>query len=226
MKSLFAYILFISFSLCQNYTSTNPSRDGIGKIYLGREISKIMGHMGANWLERVSRENDERPDLVLKAMNLKSDQIVADFGAGSGYYTRRIAPLCSLVFAVDIQKEMLEINKKGMLAEGLSNAQYILSSAKKTNLPDQSIDYLIMVDVYHELEFPYETMLDIRRALKDKGEVVLVEFKEEDKRVMIKPLHKMSKKQIRLEMKNVGFSLSKDFNYLPQQHLMFFKKDK
>ena len=112
MKRLYLIIFLIGYIYSQNYTYVKPSRDGIGKIYMGREISGIMGHRGAGWLERSSRGYEERPDLVIKALKLDKSDIVADFGAGSGYFTKRLAPLCSLVYAVDIQKEMININKK------------------------------------------------------------------------------------------------------------------
>ena len=125
MKRLYLTIFLISFIYSQNYTYVKPSRDGIGKIYMGREISGIMGHRGAGWLERSSRGYEERPDLVIKALKLGKSDIVADFGAGSGYFTKRLAPLCSLVYAVDIQKEMININKGQMNEAGIKNVLFI-----------------------------------------------------------------------------------------------------
>lgn len=217
-------ILLTSFLFSQEYTHTKPSRDGTGKYFLGREISTIMGHMGASWLDRSSREKEERPDLVIKALNLDKTQIVADFGAGSGYFTHRIASKCSLVYAVDIQQEMLVLNKKKMEEKNIKNVIFTLGAEKNTNLPKESIDYLIMVDVYHELEFPYEIMRDIYGVLKNNGKVVLVEYKQEDPRIMIKPLHKMSVEQIRKEMEYSGFELSQSYKKLPRQHMLFFNK--
>ena len=217
-------ILLTSFLFSQEYTYTKPSKDGTGKYFLGREISTIMGHMGAPWLDRFSREKEERPELVIKALNLDRTQIVADFGAGSGYFTHRIASKCSLVYAVDIQKEMLVLNKKKMEEKNIKNVIFTLGAEKNTNLPKESIDYLIMVDVYHELEFPYEIMRDIYGVLKNNGKVVLVEYKEEDPKIMIKPLHKMSVKQIRKEMEYSGFELNQSYKKLPRQHMLFFNK--
>ena len=217
-------ILLTSFLFSQEYTYTKPSKDGTGKYFLGREISTIMGHTGAPWLDRSSREKEERTDLVIEALNLNRTQIVADFGAGSGYFTHRIASNCSLVYAVDIQKEMLVLNKKKMDEKNIKNVIFTLGAEKNTNLPKESIDYLIMVDVYHELEFPYEIMRDIYGVLKNNGKVVLVEYKQEDPRIMIKPLHKMSVKQIRKEMEYSGFELSQSYKILPRQHMLFFNK--
>ena len=217
-------IFLISFIYSQNYTYVKPSRDGIGKIYMGREISGIMGHRGAGWLERSSRGYEERPDLVIKALKLGKSDIVADFGAGSGYFTKRLAPLCSLVYAVDIQKEMININKGQMNEAGIKNVLFILGDEKETNLSKESIDYLIMVDVYHELEFPYEIMKDIYSSMKNNGKVVLVEYRKEDPKLMIKPLHKMSVKQVQKEMINSGFEFHKSYEGLQRQHMLFFNK--
>ena len=224
IKRYWLLVVFVSLLLGQDYAYVKSSRDGIGKVYLGREISGIMGHMGASWLDRASREIEERPELVINALGLNRNDVVADFGAGSGYFTEKIAPLCSLVYAVDIQSEMIEINKRKMQSKDIRNVNFILGAEKLTNLPKESIDYLIMVDVYHELEFPYEIMQDIYRAMKDNGRVVLVEYRKEDPKVMIKPLHKMSVKQIRKEMNNSGFELNRSFEGLPRQHMLFFNK--
>ena len=205
-KRYWLLVVFVSLLLGQDYTYVKSSRDGIGKIYLDREISGIMGHMGAPWLDRASREIEERPDLVINALGLNRNDVVADFGAGSGYFTEKIAPLCSLVYAVDIQREMIELNKRKMKRKEIKNVNFILGGEKVTNLPKESIDYLIMVDVYHELEFPYEIMRDIYGVLKNNGKVVLVEYKQEDPKIMIKPLHKMSVKQIRKEMESVSYT--------------------
>ena len=224
IKCYWLLIVFVSSLLGQYYTYIKASRDGTGKIYLGREISTIMGHMGAPWLDRTSREIEERPDLVINSLNLISSDVVSDFGAGSGYFTQKIAPLCSLVYAVDIQSEMIDINKRKMQSKGIRNVNFILGAEKITNLPKESIDYLIMVDVYHELEFPYEIMQDVYRAMKYNGKVVLVEYRKEDPKIMIKPLHKISIKQIRKEMRNSGFELNRSFQGLPRQHMLFFNK--
>jgi len=224
IKRYWLLVVFVSLLLGQDYAYVKSSRDGIGKVYLGREISGIMGHMGAPWLDRASREIEERPELVINALGLNRNDVVADFGAGSGYFTEKIAPLCSLVYAVDIQSEMIEINKRKMQSKDIRNVNFILGAEELTNLPKESIDYLIMVDVYHELEFPYEIMQDIYRAMKDNGRVVLVEYRKEDPKVMIKPLHKMSVKQIRKEMNNSSFELNRLFEGLPRQHMLFFNK--
>ena len=180
MKLLYFIILFLRLIFCQNYTYQDTSFDGIGKFYFQREISKVMGHQGANWLERSSRESEEHSRKVVKNLNLNLTDIVSDFGSGSGYFTRKIAPLCSLVYAVDIQEEMHAINKDFLSQNDIDNVEFITGGYKTTNLPLNKIDLLLMVDVYHELEFPHEIMEDIYDKLKPSGNLVLVEYRGED----------------------------------------------
>ncbi len=224
MKLLYFIVLFQSLIFSQTYKFGEPSIDGIGKFYFQREISKVMGHQGINWLERSSRESEEHPSKVVNNLDLGLTDVVADFGSGSGYFTRKIAPLCSLVYAVDIQEEMHAINKSLLSKNNIDNVELIIGGHKKTNLPLGKIDMLLMVDVYHELEFPYEIMTDIYSKLKTRGRLVLVEYRKEDEELMIKPLHKMSEQQITLEIESVGFSLEKNLGILPTQHMLFFKK--
>ncbi len=210
--------------LSQDYVFKKPSRDGIGKFYKGREISKVMGHFGAAWLERKSRSVEENPMLAVELLNLKKNMIVADFGAGTGYFTSYLAEQCSLVFAIDIQPEMIELNKKNMKSKNLKNVEYILNTPKKTMLPTNSVDLILLVDVYHELEFPYEVLNDMKKSLKPNGLIVLLEFRAEDPRVPIKPLHKMSVSQISKEMNFIGMELFQNIQKLPRQHMLFFKQ--
>ncbi len=230
MHKFSTFLLFVLINcyfsplLSQYYTNKKPSRDGIGKFYQGREISKIMGHYGAAWLERISRTNEERPQLAIELLNLERNMVVADFGAGTGYFTAFLAEECSLIFAVDIQLEMLEINKKNMLSKNVKNVKYILNSPKKTELPTNSLDLILLVDVYHELEFPYEVINDMKNSLKNNGTIVLIEFRAEDPSVPIKALHKMSVSQITKEMNFAGMKLHKNIQKLPRQHMLLFKK--
>ena len=226
IKILLTLFIFFNFEiLAQEYDYKQSSKDGIGKFYQNREISKVMGHLGASWLERNSRENEENSKLLVKNLNLNKDMVVADIGAGTGYYTSRMAKLSKLVYAVEIQQEMLKINKKNMLKSGIENVEYVLCNVKDPKLPLNSVDLAIFVDVYHELEYPFEVISNLKKYLKPSGIIVLVEFRMEDKFLNIKKLHKMSKKQIIKEMKYVGFTLDKTFNRLPIQHMLFFKKN-
>jgi ubiquinone/menaquinone biosynthesis C-methylase UbiE len=202
------------------------SPDGIGKFYQGREIAKVMGHTGASWLERPSREDEEQPSKIVNAIDLKPNDVVADIGAGTGYLSFRMAPLIpkGKVFAVDIQPEMLDIIKSLKKDKNISNVEPILATVNNPNLPLESVDLAIMVDAYHEFEYPLEVMQGIVSALKPGGRVVLVEYRGENPFVMIKALHKMSQKQVKKEMQAVGLLHRETKNLLPQQHLMVFEK--
>lgn len=208
----------------QSYSFQTPTRDGIGKIYQGREISKVMGHLGASWLERSTRIDEENPNLAIDLLQLRKDMLVADLGAGTGYFTSKMAPKCSVVYAVDIQQEMLDLNAKQMSKKGIKNVEFILGSNNQTGLPKNTLDLVLLVDVYHELENPYEIMNDIKLALNDSGKVVLLEYRKEDPSVPIKPLHKMSIDQMIKEMNFIGLKLHMNIQKLPIQHMLIFSK--
>jgi SAM-dependent methyltransferase len=202
----------------------NP--DGIGKFYMGREIAKVMGHTGALWLERPSREAEEKPSQVVNALNLNPDDVVADIGAGTGYMSFRIAPLLTKgkVFAVDIQPEMLDIIEFLKKENHVTNVESILATLTNPNVPANSVDLALMVDAYHEFENPKEVMEGIFQGLKPGGRVVLVEYRGENPFIMIKPLHKMTQRQVKKEMQAIGLVWRETKNLLPQQHLMVFEK--
>ena len=221
---LFSIMIHTSLGLAQSYTYKSPSRDGIGKIYQGREISKVMGHLGASWLERSSRANEESPNLAVDLLGLKKDMIVADFGAGTGYFTSKLARKCSIVYAVDIQQEMLDLNAKQMRNKNINNVKFILGFTDRTGLPKNSLDLVILVDVYHELENPLEIMNDIKSSLNQTGKVALIEYRKEDPTVPIKPLHKMSVEQVVKEMSQVNLKLHSNIQELPRQHMLIFSK--
>jgi ubiquinone/menaquinone biosynthesis C-methylase UbiE len=216
-------------ALIQNssvYSYRKPSSDGIGKVYMGREIAEVMGHQGAAWLERSDRRTEEQPQKLIDALALKPTDTVADIGAGTGYISFQIASRLpqGKVLAVDIQPEMIEILKTRSKEKKAFNVQPILSMEKSPNLPPSSIDLAIMVDAYHEFNYPREMMAAIAQALKPQGRVALVEYRAEDPRVFIKPHHKMSQAQVRKEMAAVGLSWKETQAVLPQQHLMIFSR--
>lgn len=208
------------------YTMQAPSGGGIGKLYMGREISEVMGHRGAVWLERSTRTIEERPDAVVAHMALEPDHVVADLGAGTGYFTFRIAPQVPLgrVYAVDIQREMLDIIRKRIARQGIQNVTPVLGTTTDPRLAPNSIDALLLVDAYHEFSHPYEMMNAVMKALKPGGRVFLVEYRAEDPTVSIKRLHKMSVAQARMEMEAVGLSWLQTLEFLPTQHFMVFEK--
>jgi len=226
LNIILLYYLFFQTGLVwtQSYSFQTPTRDGIGKIYQGREISKVMGHLGASWLERSTRVDEENPNLAIDLLQLRKDMLVADLGAGTGYFTSKMAPKCSVVYAVDIQQEMLDLNAKQMSKKGIKNVEFILGSNNQTGLPKNTLDLVLLVDVYHELENPYEIMNDIKLALNDSGKVVLLEYRKEDPSVPIKPLHKMSIDQMIKEMNFIGLKLHMNIQKLPIQHMLIFSK--
>lgn len=204
------------------------SLDGIGKFYMGREIAKVMGHTEALWLERPSREVTEQPKQVVDALDLKPTDVVADIGAGTGYFSFRISPRVpeGKVLAVDIQPEMIDIMNFLKKENNVTNVEPILGSVTDPNLPDESVDLALMVDAYHEFEYPREVMEGVVRSLKPGGRVVLVEYRRENPFIPIKALHKMTQNQARKEMKAVGLQWLETKSFLPEQHLMVFEKPK
>ena len=186
-----------------------------------------MGWQGAAWLEREEREREERGDLLLRELGLKPGMAVADIGAGTGYYARRIAPLVGsggTVYAVDVQPEMIQMLGDLAKKANLSNIKPVLSTVDNVKLSDASIDLAIMVDVYHELEFPYEVMESVVRSLKPGGRVVYVEYRAEDPKVPIKPLHKMSEAQVKNEAAAHALVYERTAHTLPWQHVVVFRK--
>ncbi|MGB3138608.1 MAG: class I SAM-dependent methyltransferase [Nodosilinea sp.] len=209
-----------------DYQTISPSSDGIGKVYLGREIAQTMGHQGAGWLDRPSRVLQERPQAAIAALELRPTDVVADIGAGTGYFARRIAPLVpqGKVMAVDIQPEMLALLQAELEAKGIENVETVLSQLDDPHLPSDSIDLALMVDAYHEFANPREVMQGVVSALKPGGRVVLAEYRAENPLILIKRLHKMSVSQVRREMAAVGLEWVKTDDSLPEQHLLFFQK--
>ncbi|TVQ07123.1 MAG: methyltransferase domain-containing protein [Leptolyngbya sp. DLM2.Bin27] len=208
------------------YQTVAPSPDGIGRVYLGREIAQTMGHQGAGWLDRPSRVLQERPRAAIAALDLNPTDIVADVGAGTGYFARRIAPLVpqGKVLAVDIQPEMLALLQAELETQGIDNVEPVLGAVDDPNLPPNTVDLALMVDAYHEFAYPREVMAAVVAALKPGGRVVLAEYKAENPMIMIKRLHKMSVAQVRREMAAVGLTWVKTDDRLPEQHLLFFQK--
>ena len=193
---------------------------------MGREIAHVMGFSGAAWLERDERQKEENTALAIQNMKLKPTDVVADIGAGSGYYTFRMAKLVpqGKVYAVDIQDEMLQLLNTKKKQINAANVEAIKSTDSACNLPDNSVDLAIMVDVYHELSYPHEMLQSIRKALKKDGKLLLIEYRGEDAYVPIKPLHKTTIAQINKEMQANGFTLAYDGEFLPIQHFLEYGK--
>lgn len=209
------------------YTAVPASPDGIGKVYLGREIAKVMSFHGADWLERPERIEEERPELLLTALELKAGMTVADIGAGTGYYSWRMAQRVGArgtVYAVDIQPEMIKLLEQQMSKRGAANVKALLGTLTDPGLPPAGIDLALMVDVYHELEYPYEMLAAIVHALKPGGRLVFVEFRAGDASVPIKALHTMSEAQVRKEAEVHALAWVRTVRDLPWQNAVVFRK--
>ena len=232
MKKLILFLLIvpiISFSQITNYNKYIYKKgdiNGIGKWYMGREIAHVMGFQGIGWLERSSREKEENVSTLIQNMKIESNDIIADIGAGSGYHSFRMASLAKngVVYAVDIQSEMLAAINRRIELNKIKNIKTILGNEKSIQLPNNSVDKILMVDVYHEFNFPREMIRSIKNALKPNGKLFLVEYRDEDPRVPIKKIHKMSEKQAEKEMGAAGFKLIENISNLPWQHCMIFIK--
>ncbi len=208
------------------YGSCKPSKDGIGRTYMGREIAQVMGHPGIGWLERSDREKEEAPTKAIALLDLAPDAVLADIGAGSGYYSFRIARKLpkGKVVAVDIQPEMIDFLEKESDKLGVKNVQPHLGTIESVQLPPASIDAALMVDAYHEFDHPVEMLASLRIALKSKGRIYLLEYRAEDDNVPIKTHHKMTEAQARKEFEAAGFKFVINKPDLPWQHLLIFEK--
>ena len=210
----------------ETYTYKKGDYSGIGKWYMGREIAYVMGYQGIGWLERPEREYEENTSKLIRNLDIQPNDVIADIGAGSGYHVFKMAPLAKdgKVYAVDIQKEMLNAIQQENETQELDNILLIKGTEKSTNLPENTIDKILMVDVYHEFSFPVEMLASMKKALKPNGEIYLVEYRAEDDSVPMKQLHKMSEKQAVKEFEAAGFKLLKNISNLPWQHCMIFIK--
>jgi predicted methyltransferase len=196
--------------------------------YMGREIAQTMHFAGAPWLTRDSRDREEEPAKLMKALDLKAGQTVCDLGCGNGFYTLRLADAVGptgRVLAVEIQQEMLDLLARRAAKTEHKNIVPILGTVADPKLPENACDLVLLVDVYHEVDHPVEVLAGIRKGLKPSGRMVLVEFRAEDPNVPIKPEHKMSKAQILKEIPANGFKLVREFDELPWQHVMYFERD-
>lgn len=210
-----------------HYATVPASPDGIGKTYAGREIARVMSWHGASWLERPERVREERPDALLAALELAPGMQVADIGAGTGFYSWRMAERVGesgRVYAVEVQPQMLDFLGRQMARRGVTNVAPVLGTAVDPKLAPNSIDLALMVDVYHELEHPHEMLARLTEALKPGGRIVFVEYRAEDPAVPIKPLHKMSEAQVRKEAERHPLVWERTVTTLPWQHVIIFRK--
>jgi len=192
----------------------------------GRVIAQVMGYEGAAWLERPEREDEEQPSRAIAALDIKPGQVVADVGAGSGYYTvrlaKRVGPI-GRVFATDVQQQMLDFLMNRLARERLDNVELVLATDVDPRLPAGKLDLILMVDVYHELARPQDVLRRLRTALKPDGRLVLVEFRKESAWVPIREEHKMSIKVARMELEAEGYRFDRVIDVLPWQHILVFR---
>ena len=212
----------------ERYTVKSGDPNGINKWYMGRQIAHVMSHYGIEWLERKEREMEENTTQLLKNLAVQPGTAIADIGAGSGYHSTLLSKMVGTgkVYAVDVEPEMIAYLKNRIKLEGYKNIIPVLSTEQKVSLPANSIDIMLLVDVYHEFSFPYEMTLSMLEALKPSGKLVLVEFRAEDPNVPIKTIHKMSERQAVKEFKASGFLFEKNIGNLPWQHCLIFRKPK
>lgn len=208
------------------YSYKKPSDDGTGKVYMGREIAHVMSFEGVSWLERNTRQQEENTNLTIKTLPIAKNSVVADIGAGSGFYTFRIAKKVPLgqVYAVEIQDDAIQYLKDRSKRLKLNNITVVKGGEKSPALPENAIDLAIMVDVYHELSYPSEVLQSLKKSLKPKGKLLLIEYKGEDPDVAIKEAHKMTVKQVEKELKANGYRLIQNGQFLPIQHFLLFEK--
>ncbi len=221
-------LLVTSFASSQEepYTFKKGDYSGIGKWYINREIAHVMGYQGMSWLERDEREKEENTTTLLKNMNITESDAIADIGAGSGYHVFKMALIAKkgTIYAVDIQDEMLAAMQDKKADGSFSNVTLVKGSEKSANLKPNSVDKVLIVDVYHEMSFPYEMMLSLKEAMRDDAKLYLIEYRGEDPEVPIKRLHKMSEAQAVKELKAAGLVLDENIANLPWQHCMVFVK--
>ena len=204
--------------------SRRPLR--IGKLIKKRQIAPVLSVAHASWLTRPERDEEEQPDRVVEALNIREGATVVDLGAGVGYFTwrlaKRVGPQGSVI-AVDIQQGMLDLLAENLRQRGITNVDVVLASPDDPSLPRGQVDLVLLVDVYHELAEPEKTMEHVRQALKQDGRVVIIEYRKEDLSIPINPLHKMTVKEVRAEVEPVGYKLVEVLDFLPTQHILIFQ---
>ncbi|MEJ5964434.1 class I SAM-dependent methyltransferase [Pedobacter immunditicola] len=231
-NSAFILIIYSYTTICiaqsadSLYTFKEPSRNGTGKVYMGREIAQVMSFDGVAWLERKTRAREENTNLVISKLPIRKYTVVADIGAGSGFYTFRIAPLipAGKLYAVEIQDDAINYLKDRSKSLKFDHVVVVKGNERSPSLPLRSVDLAIMVDVYHELLYPKEFLKAIRAALKPDGKLLLLEYKLEDAAVNIIPEHKMSVVQVKKELEANGYTLVQLGKFLPLQHFLLFQK--
>jgi ubiquinone/menaquinone biosynthesis C-methylase UbiE len=227
VRSQVSVLAVLALAACAGKSSQPVPASG-SDSFEGRTIAQTMSFRGADWLDRPDRADREQPDKVLDALGITEGETVADVGAGTGYFTVRLARRVGLrgtVYATDLQPEMLRMLDARVTKEGLRNVQLVRAGDHETGLPDACCDLILMVDVYHELSDPQAILASLRHALKRSGRLVLVEYRGEDAAVAIKPEHKMTLVQIKREVGARGFHYLDSLEFLPDQRVVIFTRD-
>jgi ubiquinone/menaquinone biosynthesis C-methylase UbiE len=222
---LVAFALVAACSSSAPQPAPGSAAEPAARTYEGRPIAQTMSYLGADWLDRPDRAEREQPDRVLDALKLAPDSTAADVGAGTGYFTVRLAKRVKTVHATDLQPQMLRMLDVRLGKEHLTNVTLHLATDHDSGLPVGCCDLVMLVDVYHELSDPSGVMKTIRRALKTTGRLVLVEYRGEDPAVAIKPEHKMTLAQIKKELGELGFHFVDSLEMLPDQRVVIFTRD-
>ena len=199
----------------------------LGKVTRKRQIAPMFSAEYADWLTRPDRDSTEQPEKVLDALQIRQGWTVADVGAGVGYFTWRLAKRVGpkgKVIAVEVQQKMLDLMAENLKQQNITNVEMVLGGVRDPRLPENAVDLVLMVDVYHEFSEPEAMTAAVRRSLKPNGRLVLVEYRKEDPSVPILPLHKMSVEEVREEIEPLGFRLQQALEFLPTQHILIFTK--
>jgi len=214
-----AFTLAMAFAVAAQQTGTHPLS--------GRRFAQTMGVEGADWLDRSERDLEEDPDRAISVLKIEKGATVADVGAGSGYMTVKLAKKVGpqgKVYANDIQQGMLDLLNKRLVKGKITNVTAVLGTQEDPRLPPEALDLVLMVDVYHELSQPQVMLRHLRASLKPGGRLVLLEYRKEDPDIPIRPEHKMSVADAKLEVEAEGFKLTKTNEDLPRQHILIFTK--
>lgn len=216
-----------SIAIAQDSTEKPAKRERPRPLreYMGRPVAQTMHYTGAEWLVRDGREGEERCSLMLANLGVKPGMVICDMGCGNGFYTLQLAKMVGdqgHVYAVDIQPQMLKMLNDRADEQGISNISPILGTGTDPRLPRGEVDLILLVDVYHEFSFPEQMLAEMKTSLAPEGQIVLVEFRAEDPQVPIKPEHKMAKDQVLKELDANGYKLTKEFEKLPWQHMLWF----
>jgi SAM-dependent methyltransferase len=219
MRLLFLIVIFVFIPRIYAFQSEHPLS--------GRPIAPVMGVGGADWLDRSEREAEENPEGALNAIGIKPGMVVADVGAGTGYMSLRLARRVGSsgkVYAEDVQPEMLRRLRQNAAEAKLTNIQTVLGGEADPRLPPGALDLILLVDVYHEFSQPQKMLRKMREALKPDGRLVLLEYRKEDPSIPIRPEHKMSVQEVKLEVEAEGFHLDRVLENLPRQHILILTK--